>query len=470
MANTNTLRTQYVNDLVKQRDLLEEALVYQNIDVNKNEGMNTMVSKVNDITGSKPFIPYINFEGGAGLTDDELVNILETINISALPSLKNILQSQKKLTKIDFSKVHINPNTPVYGMFNGCELVREILFSDYNDLTGIDNLGYICDLETSKWSGSEEVTPIDLSSFKLDETKPLSVRRAFAYVGKLPNNLKKCKFYTTSAFAKVRLYDQVLDLRDYNLMLDPDRTHYLGYNMFEGAFIKELIIDLSFDNVEGLGKDEPYDLYCFCHLSIGIKKYTFVNKHLCRADSLGDAFECRGLTHPMDLSGLNLSYTKSLSGMLDSYAPSELYLNDIDTSHIENFMGIVSGTSAMGLKFVYGDLSGASAIKVGNLFQDNSVEFFTGLIDVGKAYTAKESNYSNYIYSLSEHKHLKRECLQSIVNRLYDLNITYNVYDENGNPGDGVLYTQKLNLGAKNIAKLRPEEIAIATSKGWTVT
>jgi hypothetical protein len=47
--------------------------------------------------------------------------------------------------------------------------------------------------------------------------------------------------------------------------------------------------------------------------------------------------------------------------------------------------------------------------------------------------------------------------------RLYDLNLTYNV--ENG----GTLKTQTVDLHADVIAKLTPEEIAIATDKGWTV-
>ena len=57
-----------------------------------------------------------------------------------------------------------------------------------------------------------------------------------------------------------------------------------------------------------------------------------------------------------------------------------------------------------------------------------------------------------------------------VINKIYDLNITYGVYDEEGNPGTGTLYTQDLILGETNLAKLTPEEIAIATNKGWTVS
>ena len=47
----------------------------------------------------------------------------------------------------------------------------------------------------------------------------------------------------------------------------------------------------------------------------------------------------------------------------------------------------------------------------------------------------------------------------NVINNLYDLNLTYNV--ANG----GTLYTQSLNLGSTNKAKLTAEEIAIATAK-----
>jgi hypothetical protein len=59
---------------------------------------------------------------------------------------------------------------------------------------------------------------------------------------------------------------------------------------------------------------------------------------------------------------------------------------------------------------------------------------------------------------------LTHDSLINVINGLYDLNLTYDV--ANG----GTLYTQTLNLGSTNKAKLTAEEIAIATAKGWTVS
>ena len=89
---------------------------------------------------------------------------------------------------------------------------------------------------------------------------------------------------------------------------------------------------------------------------------------------------------------------------------------------------------------------------------------FGGLLNIGKAFTTTIANNSAYKLSLAYSNNLTHESLMNVINKLYDLNLTYNV------AGGGTLYTQTLNLGPTNIAKLTPEELAIATNKGWTVS
>ena len=89
---------------------------------------------------------------------------------------------------------------------------------------------------------------------------------------------------------------------------------------------------------------------------------------------------------------------------------------------------------------------------------------FGGLLNIGQNYTQKSANYYNYTFRLSSCNSLTHESLMNIINRLYDLNLRYDV--ANG----GTLYTQKLQIGSTNLAKLTSEEIAIATNKGWTVS
>lgn len=94
----------------------------------------------------------------------------------------------------------------------------------------------------------------------------------------------------------------------------------------------------------------------------------------------------------------------------------------------------------------------------------NALESFGGLKDIGKAYTSQTTNKTQYVIYLTESPQLTYESLMNVINNLYDLNLSYNV--ANG----GTLYTQQLRLGSKNLAKLTPEEIAIATNKGWNVS
>lgn len=90
-----------------------------------------------------------------------------------------------------------------------------------------------------------------------------------------------------------------------------------------------------------------------------------------------------------------------------------------------------------------------------------NLKFSTNL---GKGYVQKSSNYSSYTLDLSTCTKLSHDSLMSVINNLYDLNLTYDV--ANG----GKLYAQTLKLGSTNKSKLTEEEIAIATNKGWNVT
>lgn len=103
----------------------------------------------------------------------------------------------------------------------------------------------------------------------------------------------------------------------------------------------------------------------------------------------------------------------------------------------------------------------------------NIVNMFTNAINIknlifgnnlGKGYYAyKISNRSNFTLNVSDCIELTHDSLMDVINKLYDLNLTYNVST------GGTLHTQQLIIGSTNVAKLTEEEIAIATAKGWTV-
>lgn len=106
----------------------------------------------------------------------------------------------------------------------------------------------------------------------------------------------------------------------------------------------------------------------------------------------------------------------------------------------------------------------SKAINLNAAFNCKNLTTLGGFVNLGKAYTQKTANYSSYTLTLSQSTNLTHDSLMNVINNLYDLNLTYDV--ANG----GTLYTQKLVLGATNLAKLTEEEIAIATAKGWSVS
>lgn len=106
------------------------------------------------------------------------------------------------------------------------------------------------------------------------------------------------------------------------------------------------------------------------------------------------------------------------------------------------------------------DMSGATSIS--SLVSGcTSLMNLGGFINLGQSFTVKRAN-SNILHLVSSTL-LTHDSLMNVINNLYDLNLSYNVAD------GGTLYTQQLSLGNVNKAKLTAEEIAIATSKGWTV-
>ena len=84
--------------------------------------------------------------------------------------------------------------------------------------------------------------------------------------------------------------------------------------------------------------------------------------------------------------------------------------------------------------------------------------------NIGMAFTKETQYYSSYSVDVRYQTKLTYQSIMNIINGLYDLNISYDV--ANG----GTLYRQKLILNASQKGLLTPEEIQIATDKGWDIT
>ena len=90
----------------------------------------------------------------------------------------------------------------------------------------------------------------------------------------------------------------------------------------------------------------------------------------------------------------------------------------------------------------------------GILMNCTNLEDFGGFLNLGKAYP-DTSMQESLALGLQNNNKMTHDSLMNVINKLYDIS------------SKG---TQIVNLGNTNKAKLTAEEIAIATSRGWTVS
>lgn len=178
---------------------------------------------------------------------------------------------------------------------------------------------------------------------------------------------------------------------------------------------------------------------------------------------------CRKLIK-VNLSNFDTSNVTNVNGMFYSCSMlTELDLSNFNTSKVTDIGSMFNSCTKL-TKLNLGSFDMSKATNCANMLS-NCINL-TSLIsfkDLGKAYTQKTTNHSNYKLDLSACTQLTHESLMDVINNLYDLNLTYNV--ANG----GTLYRQQLKLGSTNLAKLTATEegqlaLAEADRKGWNVT
>ena len=182
--------------------------------------------------------------------------------------------------------------------------------------------------------------------------------------------------------------------------------------------------------------------------------------------SMQSAFgNCSNLT---TIPQLDTSNVTDMSSML-SYCSRLKVFPQLDTSNVVNAYRMVYNTPIEDYPSL--DFSNVEKFDNESLRGRSSRGSVTykGFVNYGKAFNKTETNYRYYKMNLAYYNtDIDHDSLMNVINNLYDLNLSYNV--ANG----GTLYTQSLELGKDksgntNISKLTDEEIAIATSKGWTL-
>lgn len=152
-------------------------------------------------------------------------------------------------------------------------------------------------------------------------------------------------------------------------------------------------------------------------------------------------------------------------GSMYAYCNDQINAKPLNTSNGTNFGSMFSNNADMISvpEYDFGKATNVSYM----LSSCYNLTNLGGFKDLGKAFKQKSNNYSYYRLDLSatnSYKKLTYESLMNVINKLYDLNLSYDV--ANG----GTLYTQQLVLGANNLSKLTSEELSIAVNKGWTIS
>lgn len=172
---------------------------------------------------------------------------------------------------------------------------------------------------------------------------------------------------------------------------------------------------------------------------------------------------CTNLTK-VNMSNFDTSNVVNISSLFNNCSKlTEVDISSFDTSNATGSAQMFNGCKAL----VDLDLSHFDFRKVNSIItmfgNCTNLTNFKSPKNVGMAFTQKSNNYQPYQMSYSSSTKLTHDSLMDIINNLYDLNWIHNT--ANG----GTLYTQKLTIGATNMAKLTSEEIATATNKGYTV-
>lgn len=164
----------------------------------------------------------------------------------------------------------------------------------------------------------------------------------------------------------------------------------------------------------------------------------------------------------INMDNMDFASCTDFGYMFNGAKITDLSMKNVNMSKVNTLSCFIQSTNVKNLDMTNCDMSSVNSI---NSFACTSLTNLVFGLNLGKNYTRATTNYSSYKLQLNACSNLTHDSLMSVINNLYDLNLTYDV--ANG----GTLYTQSLLLGSKNIAKLTTiEEIAIATNKGWTVS
>lgn len=456
MNDSNTLRTQYVDILKEQKNDLNSILNSNGSDSSINDSFESMIDKVLEIKG-KEVLPYYNF---SNCESPELQAKLKDINFANQTSLGGCFAywQTPDLSSVNTINAKIMDRF-VYGDNN--ETIFKVTLGKFFRLDNCTSLKYFLAGGTNDTSGRKN--PLDLIHDDVPKqtiNNPINMDYLLTCVSFNSDTTGERLKKVVEFFKKVK-FTNITSLNSFMATM----KFPTGKEDIYSELLSELVDEINFKNVEsmsyfmsntnfqqGLIKLKPNKKQVFEKIKIldhWFSSYTRIGcvdlsnwefKQVTEIDSWDT--NSSGGGEYLEYVHMGYNSNPTLVKLSDCWAgASRLHTLDF------------SGWNFGGFNYFYRNWYNAPK-KLVNIYWG---------YDHGKGYTQEKANNEGYTFNFGGMESLSKESVIDLFNKLYDLNLTYNV--ANG----GTLYTQKIELHSNVKAQLTPEDIAIATNKGWTI-
>ena len=287
------------------------------------------------------------------------------------------------------------------------------------------------------------------------DLKPENIKEGVNIFG-VEGNAKTTDFKITDARylfyygSRLNEMDNILNLCDWDSITN---IMYMFYQ-----------IDVTELNLSNINTSNVTSMVSMFQYSRKLKSIDLSNFDTRKVTTLQNMFSGCSEIENINISSFDTKNVTNISSMFQYCQKlKSIDLSNFDTRNVESMASMFSRCPLVDLDISNFDMSKCDSISniVSECSELVNLKFGTNL---GKGYTTRTTNTSSYRVDLSYCTKLTHESLMSVINNLYDLNLTYSAI------GIGTLYRQELKLGSTNLAKLTAEEIAIATNKGWNVT
>jgi surface protein len=408
------------------------SIYFKNTNVIEIEKLDVSPFKAVSFTGSEHLVTVnasdwntsniktISFYGCKSLTT---INGISNWNTSSLTGMRDMFRGCQKLTSLDLSKWKTGNVTDMYQVFYGCSSLTTLDVSTWDTSNAATMYAMFQDCD--------KLTSLDLSNWNV---RKVTVMQSMFYNCSSLTSIGNVSKWNTSAVKYMYgMFDGCSSLLALEGISNWNVSGVTSMaSMFDGCSSLKAL-DLS------TWSPHPTSLYymfghCTSLESLDLRKF-----NVTEVTDMSNAFmNCRSLK-TLNLANWNAPKTTNMQYMF-------YYCSSLETLNTTGF--IIKNVTAINYAFNYCsslktlDLSGWD---VSNLNSYNSVWYNTSF------YLENFDSFTNIRTSMQMPSTLTHDSLVDVIANL------------------STVIGKTLTLGATNLAKLTPEEIAVATNKGWTV-